>query len=232
MVFSLFGGVFADRLDRRKMLLASQYIQMTCAFLLAILFVTHTVKVWHILSLSFIVGLRPVVRRPRLLRSPAHPGAHRRLIQRHRHELDSIQPGARHRPDHRRSCVLHTRRHLVFHSQRNFLPRRHRLVVFDPRKIRARQNAAACPEQHGRRNSLHTPEPGHERVSLARVLHHPLRFFPQRILAGHRAERFSPRPGDLHALARLLRSRLHLRRLNYCGHRKSAKAKSASRSSF
>ena len=35
MMFSLFGGVFADRLDRRKMLLASQYIQMACAFLLA-----------------------------------------------------------------------------------------------------------------------------------------------------------------------------------------------------
>jgi predicted MFS family arabinose efflux permease len=57
MTFSLFGGVFADRLDRRKLLLASQYIQMACAFLLAILFVTHTVKVWHILTLSFIVGL-------------------------------------------------------------------------------------------------------------------------------------------------------------------------------
>jgi predicted MFS family arabinose efflux permease len=57
MMFSLFGGVFADRLDRRKMLLASQYIQMVCAFLLALLFVTHTVKVWHILTLSFFVGL-------------------------------------------------------------------------------------------------------------------------------------------------------------------------------
>src|ERR1700733_13374459 len=43
MMFSLFGGVFADRLDRRKMLLASQFIQMVCAFLLALLFVTHTV---------------------------------------------------------------------------------------------------------------------------------------------------------------------------------------------
>ncbi len=39
------------------MLLTSQYIQMACAFLLAILFFTHVVKVWHILSLSFIVGL-------------------------------------------------------------------------------------------------------------------------------------------------------------------------------
>src|ERR1700755_1529505 len=38
IMFSLFGGVFADRLDRRKMLLASQYIQMACAFLLAYLF--------------------------------------------------------------------------------------------------------------------------------------------------------------------------------------------------
>ena len=57
MMFSLFGGVFADRLDRRKMLLASQYIQMTCAFLLMFLFVFHVVHVWQILTLSFIVGV-------------------------------------------------------------------------------------------------------------------------------------------------------------------------------
>lgn len=57
MMFSLVGGVFADRMDRRKMLLLSQYIQMTCAFLLAILFFTHTVQIWHILTLSFVVGL-------------------------------------------------------------------------------------------------------------------------------------------------------------------------------
>jgi predicted MFS family arabinose efflux permease len=57
MMFSLFGGVFADRMDRRKLLLASQYIQMTCAFVLALLFAFHVVKVWHILALSFVVGL-------------------------------------------------------------------------------------------------------------------------------------------------------------------------------
>jgi len=57
ILFSLVGGVFADRLDRRKMLLGSQYIQMTCAFVLALLFYTHTVRIWEILSLSFIVGL-------------------------------------------------------------------------------------------------------------------------------------------------------------------------------
>ena len=57
IMFSLFGGVFADRLDRRKMLLTSQYIQMACAFLLAFLFYTNVVRVWQILALSFVVGL-------------------------------------------------------------------------------------------------------------------------------------------------------------------------------
>ena len=56
ILFSLVGGVFADRVDRRKLLLASQYIQMSCAFLLTILFYTHTVQVWQILTLSFFVG--------------------------------------------------------------------------------------------------------------------------------------------------------------------------------
>jgi len=56
-MFSLFGGVVADRVDRRKILLASQIIQLTCAFLLAALIGFQVVKVWHILSLSFVVGL-------------------------------------------------------------------------------------------------------------------------------------------------------------------------------
>ncbi len=56
ILFSLVGGVFADRLDRRKMLLGSQYIQMICAFVLAGLFFTHIVRIWEILALSFVVG--------------------------------------------------------------------------------------------------------------------------------------------------------------------------------
>lgn len=57
MLLSLLGGVFADRTDRRKLLLMSQYIQITCAFTLTALFYFNAVKVWHILSLSFVVGL-------------------------------------------------------------------------------------------------------------------------------------------------------------------------------
>lgn len=57
LLFSLVGGVVADRRDRRHMLLASQALQMSCAFSLALLFAFGAVRVWHILSLSFLVGL-------------------------------------------------------------------------------------------------------------------------------------------------------------------------------
>jgi predicted MFS family arabinose efflux permease len=57
ILLSLVGGVFADRQSRRNLLLVSQFIQMACAFLLASLFYFDVVKVWHILCLSFTVGI-------------------------------------------------------------------------------------------------------------------------------------------------------------------------------
>ena len=57
LLFSLFGGVMADRVDRRQILLRSQYVQMGSAALLAVLLVAHAVQVWMILTLSFVVGL-------------------------------------------------------------------------------------------------------------------------------------------------------------------------------
>lgn len=56
-LFSLFGGVFADRKSRRTLLLMSQVIQLMCAFVLAALVGTNVVRVWHIWCLSFTVGL-------------------------------------------------------------------------------------------------------------------------------------------------------------------------------
>ena len=56
-LFSLIGGVVADRVERRKILLSSQYAQMTTAALLTILVATNRVHVWHILCLSFISGV-------------------------------------------------------------------------------------------------------------------------------------------------------------------------------
>ncbi len=56
-LFSLFGGVLADRASRRKLLIVSQIIQMVSAFTLATLVFTGVVQVWHIWCLSFSVGL-------------------------------------------------------------------------------------------------------------------------------------------------------------------------------
>src|ERR1700726_365321 len=55
-LFSLIGGVVADRVSRRHLLLGSQWVQLTCAFTLTTLLVLHVVRIWHILTLSFIVG--------------------------------------------------------------------------------------------------------------------------------------------------------------------------------
>jgi predicted MFS family arabinose efflux permease len=56
-MFSLVGGVIADRMDRRKVLLGSQYVQMTGAFVLTLLIAFDVVQVWHILCVSFVSGL-------------------------------------------------------------------------------------------------------------------------------------------------------------------------------
>jgi predicted MFS family arabinose efflux permease len=56
-LFSLIGGVMADRVERRRILLGSQYVQMATAGILTILVATGFVHVWHILCLSFISGL-------------------------------------------------------------------------------------------------------------------------------------------------------------------------------
>ena len=56
MLFSLVGGVVADRIDRRRILLGSQYTQMTCAFILALLVSYRVVQIWHMMILVFVAG--------------------------------------------------------------------------------------------------------------------------------------------------------------------------------
>jgi MFS family permease len=55
-LFSLMTGVIADRVERRKILLGSQIVQMLSAGVLTVLVATGTVHVWHILCLSFLSG--------------------------------------------------------------------------------------------------------------------------------------------------------------------------------
>src|SRR5207248_11429345 len=47
LLFSLFGGVLADRIERRQVMLASQSMQMTIAFVLPYLIDTKTVPISH-----------------------------------------------------------------------------------------------------------------------------------------------------------------------------------------
>jgi MFS family permease len=57
LLFTLIGGVTADRYDRRHMLMASQILQMVCALILTALVFTETVRLPYILVLSFTTGL-------------------------------------------------------------------------------------------------------------------------------------------------------------------------------
>ncbi len=56
LLLTLAGGVFADLVDRRRLLLFTQIGAMMCAFVLAILIVLNIVQVWMVLLLSFGTG--------------------------------------------------------------------------------------------------------------------------------------------------------------------------------
>jgi len=52
-----FAGVFADRLNRRKVLIATQVIPMVLAFIMATLILTNNVEVWHIALIALLNGV-------------------------------------------------------------------------------------------------------------------------------------------------------------------------------
>ena len=56
ILFTLVGGVIADRIDRRKLLLGSQYVQMATALTLTLLIYFEWIQIWHFLVLVFVVG--------------------------------------------------------------------------------------------------------------------------------------------------------------------------------
>ena len=56
MLFTLIGGVVADRHDRRLTLMASQWVQLATAAMLSLLVYFRVVEIWHILVLSFDTG--------------------------------------------------------------------------------------------------------------------------------------------------------------------------------
>lgn len=64
LLFGLFGGVLADHVSRRHLMMGSQGFAMVLAFLLAILALTEQVEVWHILLIVFFLGMAQAVDMP------------------------------------------------------------------------------------------------------------------------------------------------------------------------
>lgn len=56
-IFMLWGGVIADRISRRTLLIITQTAMMILAFVLAALVFTNVVEPWHIVALAFLGGI-------------------------------------------------------------------------------------------------------------------------------------------------------------------------------
>jgi MFS family permease len=57
LIFTLFGGVIADRVDKRRLLLVTQTIMMMLAFLLAALAWFKVITVWEVAAIAFMNGV-------------------------------------------------------------------------------------------------------------------------------------------------------------------------------
>jgi MFS family permease len=64
LVISPFGGVVADRLDRKWLILSSQIAQLVLTALLALLVIFHFVNIWHVLVVSFLMGAATSIQVP------------------------------------------------------------------------------------------------------------------------------------------------------------------------
>jgi MFS family permease len=64
LLFSLFGGVFADRWPKRRVLLATQSVAMVQAGILWTLVATGAIQLWHLYVLALLLGITNSLGRP------------------------------------------------------------------------------------------------------------------------------------------------------------------------
>ena len=57
ILVTLFGGVLADRLDKRKVLMVTSLVISSLLLILAVLDFTGVVKVWHVIVIAALIGL-------------------------------------------------------------------------------------------------------------------------------------------------------------------------------
>ncbi|QNE75769.1 MFS transporter [Streptomyces finlayi] len=64
LLFGLYGGVLADRLPKKQILLVSQAMLGLCGIALAVLTLSGAVEVWHVYLIAFLLGMVTVVDNP------------------------------------------------------------------------------------------------------------------------------------------------------------------------
>jgi MFS family permease len=64
LLFSLWGGVIADRYNKRHILMLTQAAMGALALILGVLAATGTVRIWHVYLLAFALGMVTVVDNP------------------------------------------------------------------------------------------------------------------------------------------------------------------------
>ncbi len=64
LLFGLYGGVLADRYDKRRLLIGAQAVMGVLALVLGVLDLTGVVALWHVYALAFALGLASVVDTP------------------------------------------------------------------------------------------------------------------------------------------------------------------------
>lgn len=64
LLFGLWGGVIADRYDKRRILLLTQVLMSISALSLGLLDISGVVQIWHVYLVAFILGLITVVDNP------------------------------------------------------------------------------------------------------------------------------------------------------------------------
>ena len=212
ILLSLVGGVFADRMDRRKMLLGSQYIQMICAFVLAALFFTHRVRIWEILSLSFIVGLGQSFGGPAysaLLPTlvPAEDLANAIAMNSIQFNLARVLG-----PAIGGLAYATLGATWCFALEWSVLSCSDRIPHDDSGKVRSAEIERSHPEEHESGDRLHTRARRSLGARLAGFLYNLARLFAHGFFTGDRSNRPSWRDSDLSITPHEFGSRRHRRR--------------------
>ena len=154
LFLSMMGGLLADRVDRRRLLVSLQVVQGLLSFALAAVAWTAHPSTALIAVLVFAIGIANALGRPGTERDPAHTRSRRGPERRSRAHVGADEPVARHRSRHRRPDLRRARcRSRVRDQRRHVRVRGHRPRVGPLPAVRAHVGGRAPPASAARRGS-------------------------------------------------------------------------------